>query len=174
VVFAPSKQQQRLLQRAAAALEVEGVTVQDTLQQQREDAAAAAAAAAAEEEEEDDEDEEAAAAAAAEATAAARAAAKQRTADLPPGLASLLSISNQAARREALKQQMALAAQHLLAEPEKHIGPGGCGWCWGCVMLLLVAGCGPAARRVAAKAPTHSHTPAHARTHRLRPPRTQA
>jgi hypothetical protein len=35
-----------------------------------------------------------------------------------------MSIADQARRREALKQQMALAAQHLLSEPDKHIGPG--------------------------------------------------
>lgn len=46
--------------------------------------------------------------------------------DLPPALLSLMSIADQSRRREALKQQMALAAQHLLAEPDKHIGPGGC------------------------------------------------
>lgn len=45
-------------------------------------------------------------------------------ADLPPALLSLMAIADQARRREALKQQMALAAQHLLAEPDKHIGPG--------------------------------------------------
>lgn len=37
---------------------------------------------------------------------------------------SLMSIADQSTRREALKQQMALAAQHLLAEPDKHVGPG--------------------------------------------------
>lgn len=47
-------------------------------------------------------------------------------ADLPPALLSLMSIADQARRRDALKQQMALAAQHLLADPEKHIGPGTC------------------------------------------------
>lgn len=50
---------------------------------------------------------------------------------LPPALLSLMSIADQAARRDALKQQMALAAQHLLAEPDKHVGPG----------LRLLLGC---------------------------------
>lgn len=44
--------------------------------------------------------------------------------DLPPALLSLLAIRDQQQRREALKQQMALAAQHLLAAPEQHAGPG--------------------------------------------------
>jgi hypothetical protein len=44
--------------------------------------------------------------------------------ELPAALLGLLSLQDQARRREALKQQMALAAQHLLAEPEKHVGPG--------------------------------------------------
>jgi hypothetical protein len=46
------------------------------------------------------------------------------TGGLPPALLSLLAIRDQHQRREALKQQMALAAQHILAEPEKHLTPG--------------------------------------------------
>jgi hypothetical protein len=52
-------------------------------------------------------------------------------ADLPAALLSLMSIADQARRREALKQQMALAAQHLLSEPDKHIGPGASQWGFG-------------------------------------------
>jgi hypothetical protein len=42
-----------------------------------------------------------------------------------------MSLQDSQQRREALKQQMALAAQHLLAEPDKHVGPG----------LRLLLGC---------------------------------
>lgn len=35
-----------------------------------------------------------------------------------------------------MKQQMALAAQHLLAEPEKHIGPGKVDMYGGCNLPL--------------------------------------
>jgi hypothetical protein len=42
-----------------------------------------------------------------------------------------MSLQDRQQRREALKQQMALAAQHLLAEPDKHVGPG----------LRLLLGC---------------------------------
>ncbi|KAF8055732.1 noc3l [Scenedesmus sp. PABB004] len=108
----------------AVKLSVEGVEIQDTVALEK----AAARAAA----------KEAAAAAAAErrAGAAARAAAaaaaaeadgtKQQQGDggVPPALAGLLSLQDTAARREALKQQMALAAQHLLSAPEKHVTPG--------------------------------------------------
>jgi nucleolar complex protein 3 len=52
-------------------------------------------------------------------------------AGLPPALLSLMSLQDSQQRRETLKQQMALAAQHLLAEPEKHVAPG----------LRLLLGC---------------------------------
>lgn len=42
-----------------------------------------------------------------------------------------MAIQDQQQRRDALKQQMALAAQHLLSEPEQHVGPG----------LRLLLGC---------------------------------
>jgi nucleolar complex protein 3 len=45
-------------------------------------------------------------------------------AGLPPALAGLLALQDKARRREGLKQQMALASQQLLAEPEQHVGPG--------------------------------------------------
>ncbi|KAF6266173.1 CBF/Mak21 family-domain-containing protein [Scenedesmus sp. NREL 46B-D3] len=120
-------------QLTAAKVQVEGVQVEDTLQSEKAQRAAEKEAAAAQAAE-----RRAAAAAekqaSAQAAAAAEAAAKKglpSEAGLPPALLSLMSLQDSQQRREALKQQMALAAQHLLAEPDRHVGPG----------LRLLLGC---------------------------------